>query len=232
MLAQGTGRSARPAGYAIGGKTGTAEMVPRDKINYVVSFIGFAPADDPQIVIYCVIDRPNMQKQATASYATGIVKNILTEVLPYLHIAKTEEMTVAEQEEVDKILGDIVASDNADEEGSGTEGGEGDKPEDEGDSAGEGDTPQEGALTVDDNGNLIDAVTGIPVDPNYSMSDDPNLATEAIRENASSGTSSTGSIWSGSFPIRNILPENGESGNSVSGDNPSGNSPPDENPAE
>ena len=231
-VAQGTGRSARPAGYAIGGKTGTAEMVPRDKINYVVSFIGFAPADDPQIVIYCVIDRPNMQKQATASYATGIVKNILTEVLPYLHIAKTEEMTVAEQEEVDKILGDIVASDNADEEDSGTEGEEGDKSEDEGDSTGEGDTPQEGALTVDDNGNLIDAVTGIPVDPNYSMSDDPNLATEAIRENASSGTSSTGSIWSGSFPIRNILPENGESGNSVSGDNPSGNSPPDENPAE
>ena len=95
-VALGTGKSARPAGYAIGGKTGTAERVPRDKTNYVVSFIGFAPADDPQIAIYCVIDRPNVHDQAHATYATGIVRNILTEVLPYLHIAKTEEMTIAE----------------------------------------------------------------------------------------------------------------------------------------
>lgn len=128
-VAEGTGRSARPAGYAIGGKTGTAEMAGRDKVNYVVSFIGFAPADNPQIVIYCVIDRPNVKDQAHATYATGIVKNILTEVLPYLHIAKTEEMTIAEQEEVDNILGNMVQDDTSDQEtgenGEGAENGEG-----------------------------------------------------------------------------------------------------------
>ncbi len=110
-VAEGTGKSARPAGYAIGGKTGTAEKVPRDHKHYVVSFIGFAPADDPQIAIYCVINEPNVADQAHATYATGIVKKILTEVLPYLHITRTEEMTIAEQEEIDNILGNIMQND-------------------------------------------------------------------------------------------------------------------------
>lgn len=105
VVAEGTGRTARPAGYAIGGKTGTAEKVPRDKTNYVVSFLGHAPANDPQIAIYVVIDEPNEEEQDHAYYATGIVRNILTEVLPYLHITKTEDMTVAEQQEVENVLG-------------------------------------------------------------------------------------------------------------------------------
>ena len=50
-----TGRAARIAGYAMGGKTGTAEKIPRDKTNYLVSFIGFAPADSPQVVLYVVV---------------------------------------------------------------------------------------------------------------------------------------------------------------------------------
>lgn len=108
VVDEGTGAVARPAGYTLGGKTGTAEMAGRDRKNYVVSFIGHAPADDPQIVIYMVIDQPNVEDQAHAYYASGVVKNILTEVLPYLNITKTEEMTIAEQEEVDKILGTVT----------------------------------------------------------------------------------------------------------------------------
>lgn len=104
-VAEGTGASARPAGYAIGGKTGTAEKVPRGQKNYVLSFIGFAPADNPEIVLYVVVDEPNVEKQDSARYATGIAKNILTEVLPYLHIPKTEEMTIGEQIQVEEILG-------------------------------------------------------------------------------------------------------------------------------
>lgn len=104
VVDQGTGKSARPAGYAIGGKTGTAEKAARDHKNYVVSFIGFAPAVNPEVVIYVVIDEPNVEKQAHAYWATGIVKNILTEILPYLHIPKTEEMTITEKEEIDNIL--------------------------------------------------------------------------------------------------------------------------------
>lgn len=169
-VALGTGKSARPAGYAIGGKTGTAEMVPRDHTNYVVSFIGFAPADDPQIAIYCVVDRPNVANQAHATYATGIVKNILTEVLPYLHIAKTEEMTIAEQEEVDKLLGNIVQG-NPEPENE-NEGGDSDAPGQEGQGEADGDAPEEDkkpSYIVDpDTGELVDPVTGKKAEMDYS----------------------------------------------------------------
>ncbi len=169
-VALGTGKSARPAGYAIGGKTGTAEMVPRDHTNYVVSFIGFAPADDPQIAIYCVVDRPNVAKQAHATYATGIVKNILTEVLPYLHIAKTEEMTIAEQEEVDKLLGNIVQGNSEPE--NENEGGDSEAPGEEGQGEADGDAPEEDkkpSYIVDpDTGELVDPVTGKKAEMDYS----------------------------------------------------------------
>lgn len=109
VVLEGTGHTARPAGYAIGGKTGTAEMVPRDKTNYVVSFMGYAPADDPQIAIYVVVDRPNVKHQDDAKFATGIVRNILTEVLPYMNIFMTEELSEKERKELEeKQLADTL----------------------------------------------------------------------------------------------------------------------------
>ncbi len=95
-----TGRTARPAGYAIGGKTGTAQTLPRGNDEYVVSFIGHAPAENPQIAIYVVVDRANAKKQDDAKYATGIVRNVLTEVLPYLNIYMTEELSEKEEQEL------------------------------------------------------------------------------------------------------------------------------------
>lgn len=184
-VAEGTGKSARPAGYAIGGKTGTAEMVPRDHINYVVSFIGFAPVDNPQIAIYCVVDRPNVADQPHATYATGIVKNILTEVLPYLHIGKTEEMTIAEQEEVDRVLGNIVQNekpegegDNGDPSGENAGAAEGEAGNHGGEAGNEdGNADTQGsnkpAYIVDpDTGELIDAVTGEKAQMDYNMDGD------------------------------------------------------------
>jgi len=97
-----TGKTARPAGYAIGGKTGTAQTLPRGNDEYVVSFMGFAPAEDPQIAIYVVVDRPNVKKQDEAKLATGIVRNVLTEVLPYLNIYMTEELSEDEIEELEE----------------------------------------------------------------------------------------------------------------------------------
>lgn len=99
----GTGKTARPAGYMIGGKTGTAETLPRGNKEYVVSFMGYAPADDPQIAIYVVVDRPNVQYQDDAKHATRIVRKILTEALPYLNIFMTEELTDAEREELEQL---------------------------------------------------------------------------------------------------------------------------------
>ena len=93
VVDSGTGAAAKPYGYSIGGKTGTAEMAGRDKENYVVSFIGYAPADNPQVLVYVVIDRPNTEDQAHAYYASGVFKNIMQEILPYMNIYMTEELT-------------------------------------------------------------------------------------------------------------------------------------------
>lgn len=99
----GTGKTARPAGYMIGGKTGTAETLPRGNHEYVVSFMGYAPADDPQIAIYVVVDRPNVPYQDDAKHATRIVRKVLTEVLPYLNIFMTEELSDEEREELEQL---------------------------------------------------------------------------------------------------------------------------------
>ncbi len=104
----GTGKTARPAGYMIGGKTGTAETLPRGNEEYVVSFMGYAPADDPQIAIYVVVDRPNVQYQDDAKFATRIVRSILTEVLPYMGIFMTEELTEEERAELEALQLEIM----------------------------------------------------------------------------------------------------------------------------
>ena len=116
VVDNGTGKTARPAGYSIGGKTGTAETVPRDKINYVVSFMGFAHADNPQIAIYVVVDRPNAVFQDDAKFATRIVRNILTEVLPYMNIYMTEELSDKEKEELDSLESTITSANTEEEE--------------------------------------------------------------------------------------------------------------------
>ncbi len=123
----GTGKSARPAGYMIGGKTGTAETIDpnthkRSKEDHVVSFMGYAPADDPQIAIYVVVDRPNVEKQGTARYATGIGRSILTEVLPYLNIFMTEELSDSERRELEALNLEITTQYSQKPEGE--EGGE------------------------------------------------------------------------------------------------------------
>ncbi|TCO85407.1 stage V sporulation protein D (sporulation-specific penicillin-binding protein) [Frisingicoccus caecimuris] len=80
-----TGTAARVDGYTIGGKTGTAEKVPRGTGKYVVSFIGFAPVEDPQVVVYVVIDELQ-DNQEDSSAPTKMAGDILKEVLPYLQI--------------------------------------------------------------------------------------------------------------------------------------------------
>ena len=103
VVEEGTGTYARPYGYRIGGKTGTAEHSGAGKIDYVVSFMGFAPADDPQIAIYVVIDRPNVASQEYGTrYACLLCRSILTDVLPYLNIFMTEELTETERQELEE----------------------------------------------------------------------------------------------------------------------------------
>ena len=84
----GTASTAQIAGYTYGAKTGTAECLPRGNNEYVISFAGFAPVDNPQFVIYVVIDRPNVAYQDDSTYVTLLSRQILEEILPYLGVEK------------------------------------------------------------------------------------------------------------------------------------------------
>lgn len=87
----GTSRKSKVQGYSMGGKTGTAEILSTEEKDYLVSFIGFAPLDEPQLLVYVVVDRPNVEEQADSSYAQYIAQAILDEVLPYMNIYPDEE---------------------------------------------------------------------------------------------------------------------------------------------
>ena len=183
-----TGRTARPAGYAIGGKTGTAETIPRKNGEYVVSFMGYAPADDPQIAIYVVVDRANAFPQDDAKFATGIVRNVLTEVLPYLNIFMTEELSDKEIEITNQYTQkpeDGENQDNGDVTGDGqsaddqTGNGDGSEADQSGDTTNSEDwrnyptDPATGYLVSPIDGGLIDPVTGEDVGGGDTLGDSP-----------------------------------------------------------
>ncbi|WP_078380987.1 stage V sporulation protein D [Sutcliffiella halmapala] len=91
VVAQGTGRNAFVDGYRVGGKTGTAQKVNNGRYlenNHIVSFIGFAPADDPQIVVYLAVDNPKGTVQFGGVVAAPIVGNIMEESLSVLGVEK------------------------------------------------------------------------------------------------------------------------------------------------
>lgn len=169
----GTGKTARPAGYMIGGKTGTAETLPRKNGQYVVSFMGYAPADDPQIAIYVVVDRPNVQYQDDAKFATRIVRGILTEVLPYMGIFMTEELSDSEREELETLQIEIrtapAAEEEAEEGGGTTEEGTGEENGEDTGTEGEEETEKEEVWKSFP----IDPATGYAVDPNTGDMVDP-----------------------------------------------------------
>ena len=94
VVAYGTGRNAYIDGYRVGGKTGTAQKVKNGVYmsgNYIVSFIGFLPADNPQVVVYVAIDNPKGVTQYGGTVAAPIAKNILTDAISALNIEKSKE---------------------------------------------------------------------------------------------------------------------------------------------
>lgn len=90
-MTDGTGRNAQVEGYSMGGKTGTAEKLPRGNGNYVLSYIGFAPAENPEVLVYVVIDEPNAETQANSRLVTTLARDIMTEAFPYLNITTEAE---------------------------------------------------------------------------------------------------------------------------------------------
>lgn len=82
----GTGMTAAVEGYDIGAKTGTAEKLPRGNGNHVLSYIGYAPQENPEILVFVVIDEPNVPDQATSRYVLELSQKIMSQAFPYLNI--------------------------------------------------------------------------------------------------------------------------------------------------
>lgn len=92
VVTEGTGTKTKVEGYDIGGKTGTAEKIPRGNGKYVLSFIGYAPQENPEVVVYVVIDEPNSDNQSNSALVTELSQKIMAQAFPYLGITKTQEV--------------------------------------------------------------------------------------------------------------------------------------------
>lgn len=89
VVEEGTGTGAKVEGYDVGGKTGTAEKLPRGNGKYLVSFIGYAPQENPEVMVYVVVDEPNVAMQADSSLAVNMAQDIMEEIFPYLGVTKS-----------------------------------------------------------------------------------------------------------------------------------------------
>lgn len=98
-VSEGTGKAAAVEGYEIGGKTGTAQKYPRGNGNYLVSFCGFAPAKDPQLLVYVTIDTPHVADQPHSSYASAVFAGIMSDILPYWNVFPTLDMDLEDAEQ-------------------------------------------------------------------------------------------------------------------------------------
>lgn len=90
VVAEGSGKNAKIEGYRIGGKTATSEKLPRSRKKYISSFLGFAPADDPQVIALITIDEPEGVYYG-GTIAAPVVGDIFENILPYLGIPRAEE---------------------------------------------------------------------------------------------------------------------------------------------
>ena len=94
VVTEGTGSRAAVDGYTIGGKTGTAEKIPRNQGNYVLSFIGFSPVENPQIMLYVAVDEPNVESQSTSGAGALLFHAIMEDLLPSMNVYQSSEEDV------------------------------------------------------------------------------------------------------------------------------------------
>lgn len=176
---QGTSRHSKVQGYSSGGKTGTAEKYPRGNGKYLVSFIGFAPVDDPAVVIYVVVDEPNVDDQANSTYPQYIAQGILSELLPYLNVKpdESEDGTVPETELWEGFKGHLKTT------SGGEVDGDGNLVDAEGNLIDwDGNRIDENGYLLDENGNHVLDENG-----NYKMSTNLVSASSGSTETESSG---------------------------------------------
>lgn len=95
VVSEGSGKNAKIEGFSIGGKTATSQTLPRSANKYISSFLGFAPADNPQVLALCIINDPQGIYYG-GTIAAPVVKEIFANILPYLGI---EKQAVAEEDD-------------------------------------------------------------------------------------------------------------------------------------
>ena len=111
VVSNGTGRPAYIDGYRVGGKTGTAQKVKDGRYmvgNYIVSFIGFLPADDPQVIVYIAVDNAKGVTQYGGTIAAPIAKTILSDAITALNIDKRSGSTEKKYNYNDKKYIDVA----------------------------------------------------------------------------------------------------------------------------
>ncbi|MDO4306421.1 MAG: penicillin-binding transpeptidase domain-containing protein [Eubacteriales bacterium] len=97
VVSEGSGKNARIEGYTIGGKTATSQTLPRSANRYISSFLGFAPAENPQILGICIIHDPQGIYYG-GTIAAPVIRSIFANVLPYLGIEQTGEMESGDED--------------------------------------------------------------------------------------------------------------------------------------
>ncbi len=105
VVANGSGRNAYISNYRVGGKTGTAQKVKDGKYmvgNYITSFMGFLPADDPEIVVYIAIDNAKGVTQYGGTVAAPIAKNVMNSAISALKIEERYDGMIKEYNYGDK----------------------------------------------------------------------------------------------------------------------------------
>ena len=89
VVSEGGGKNGQVEGYNVGGKTATSEKLPRGNGKYISSYIGFAPADDPQVIAICLINEP-VGIYYGGTIAAPVISSLYEDVLPYLEIKKAQ----------------------------------------------------------------------------------------------------------------------------------------------
>ena len=98
VVAEGGGKNGQVQGVRMGGKTATSQTLPRSERQYISSFLGFAPADDPQIIALAIINRPQGTYYG-GQIAAPIVRQLFENILPYLGIMDYNEISEEKEEE-------------------------------------------------------------------------------------------------------------------------------------
>lgn len=196
---EGTATNAKVEGYKVGGKTGTAQKIPRTDKTYVVSFIGCVPADNPEMVIFVVIDEPQNVAVQSSSVATELAGKILKDVLPFLEIYPSESSKDLDMDAVTPLLPSSDTQNNPDKDiaKDSDKAGEKENTKENSDTAKESSATEEGSKTETNSDT-----------ENSSETSRDTSSEESINGDGKENTKSDYTPGEGEEPVQDEIPDN------------------------